>query len=242
MLKNSKADKKKTTGISLVLLCFNEIEGTRHLIDKIPMKTVSECFAVDGGSTDGTREFLKKKRVMVVDQKSKGRGEAFRIAFKKAKYNNLVFFSLDGNEDPRDIAKFAEYFEKEYDMVIASRMCAGAKNEEDDNLLKIRKWANNFFNFTINIIWNRSGKYVTDSINGFRGITKEAWKKMNLDGEGYTIEYQSTIRALKLGLKIAEFPTHEGARIGGESQAKSIPTGIKFIKLLLKEIRIGKKF
>ena len=37
-------------------------------------------------------------------------------------------------------------------------------------------------------------------------------------------------------MKIVEIPTIEGRRIGGESYAKSIPTGIRFIFCLIKEI------
>ncbi len=224
----------KTT---LVLLTYNEIDGVRVLFDKIPFDKVDEVFAVDGGSTDGTREFFQEKGIRIVDQESKGRGEAFRIARKVATGNALIFFSPDGNEDPNDILKFGEYFEKGYDMIIASRMMEGAHNEEDDQLLKIRKWANNAFNWIANTIWNKSDYYITDTINGFRGFRTNAFDKLELDGSGYTIEYQSSIRAMKLGLKVTEFPTNEGERIGGESYAKSIPTGIKFLKMIWHEIK-----
>ncbi len=230
-------------GVTLVLLSYNEIEGTKYLFKKIPFNCVDEFFAVDGGSTDGTIEYLKQHSIKIISQESKGRGEAFRIAFNKAKNDNIIFFSLDGNEDPDDIPKFREFFDKGYDLVIASRMCKGARNEEDDKSIRIRKWANNFFNLLVNLFWNRGrNKYITDSINGFRGINKNAWKVMNPDGEGYTIEYQTTIRALKSGLRIIEFPTIEKERIGGESYAKSIPTGLKFLKLFFNELFIGNKF
>jgi hypothetical protein len=47
---------------------------------------------------------------------------------------------------------------------------------------------------------------------------------------------------MKFGLKIAEIPTIEGQRIGGESTAKSIPTGLLFVRFLFKEIKIGRDF
>ena len=47
--------------ISLVFLTLNEIVGLKTLFDKIPLNTVDEVFAVDGGSTDGTIEFFKEK-------------------------------------------------------------------------------------------------------------------------------------------------------------------------------------
>lgn len=227
--------------LSLVLLTRNEITGLTALWDRIPFAAADEAFAVDGGSTDGTLEFYRQKGLPVVEQVSRGRGEAFRLAFAHAKGDALLFYSPDGNEDPADIPRFRAHLDAGADMVIASRMMRGAYNEEDAHWWRPRKWANNAFNALANLSWNRS-PYVTDSINGFRAVTRAAWQRMNPDGPGYTIEYQSTIRAFKLGLKIVEFPTRESSRIGGESQAKSIPTGLKFLRLYARELRLGKRF
>jgi hypothetical protein len=65
---------------------------------------------------------------------------------------------------------------------------------------------------------------------------------LNLDVSGFEIEFQMTIRSLKLKAKIVEIPTIEGERIGGYSTAYAVPTGLKFIKLLIKEILIGNSF
>lgn len=221
---------------SLILLTRNEIDGLNHVFKNIPLNEFDEVFAVDGGSTDGTLDFYKNHGVRVISQCSKGRGEAFRIAFEEAKGDVLIFFSPDGNEDPKDLVKFEPYFNDGCDLVIASRMMKGAYNEEDDKIFKFRKWANNVFNLMANIAFRRSGKFITDSINGFRAITKKAFDIIRPDGEGYTIEYQMTIRAFKKRLKIVEFPTHEASRVGGESYAKSIPTGLKFLKMFFKEL------
>jgi len=222
---------------SLVILTRNEIDGLKKIFKQIPLKQFDEAFAVDFKSTDGTLNFFRKNGVEVIRQKQIGRGEAFKVALNNAKGDIIIFFSPDGNEDPRDLVKFREYFEKnDCDLVIASRMTKLAYNEEDEQIIKIRKWANNIFNFLANLFFRKEGEYVTDSINGFRGIKRESLAKLALDGEGYTVEYQMTIRAMKQKMKIIEFPTHEYPRVGGESYAKGVPTGLKFVKLFFREL------
>jgi glycosyltransferase involved in cell wall biosynthesis len=226
---------------SLVLLSFNEIEAAPKVFDAIPFTAAEEVFAVDGGSKDGTIEFLRSKGVRVVVQKERGRGVAFRLGMSEAKGDGVVFFSLDGNEDPADVPKLFAKLEEGGDMAIASRMMRGAHNEEDDHLFRLRKWVNQAFTLIANLFWNR-GPYVTDTINGFRGIRKSAFERMSPDAKGFVIEYQLSIRAMKLGLKVAEIPTQENPRAGGESTAKSFPTGVVFLKQLWREIVLGRDF
>ena len=226
---------------SLIILTLNEIEGVRTLYDRIPFDAVDECFVVDGGSIDGTVEFFREKGIKVVPQEIKGRGEAFRIAVKRAEGDHLIFFSPDGNEDPDDIPKLLELLAMGYDIAIASRFLSGSQNEEDDLRFPWRAWANRAFTLIANIIWNTNRNYITDTINGYRAIKKEAFNKLNISAPGFVIEYQMSIRAMKLGLKVVEIPTVEGQRIGGVSTAKSIPTGLLFLRFLLKEIMNGSK-
>ena len=224
---------------TLVILTRNEIEGMTAMLQKIPFSSVDEVFVVDYNSTDGTKEFVKKNQVRLINQKKPGRGQAFRLAIQKSKGEHLVFFSPDGNEDPNDIPKLLKLLDQGNDLAIASRFLKESRNEEDDQLIKLRAWANQGFTILANLIF---GGKLTDSINGYRAITKTAFNRLKLDGPGYVIEYQMSIRAKKLGLKIAEIPTLEGDRIGGESGSKAIPTGILFIRYLWREIILQKNF
>ncbi|MBN2382955.1 glycosyltransferase family 2 protein [bacterium] len=227
--------------ITLVILTLNEYFGLKTLFETIPFASVDEIIAVDGGSSDGTVEFLQTRGVPVYNQTIKGRGEAFRVAFQKARGDALVFFSPDGNEDSGDIPKFRPYLEQGYAMVVATRMVKGAYNEEDDRLFKWRKWANNAFNLMANLTWNR-GEFISDTINGFRAITRSAWSELGLDGPGYTIEYQSSIRCFKKGLPIHEFPTREGRRLDEKIGSPSLKTGLAFLRLYVHELIIGRNW
>lgn len=224
---------------TLIILTRNEIEGLKSQIKKIPFEAVDEFFAIDYQSTDGTVEFFEKNNIPVVKQEKKGRGEAFLLAAKKARGKYLIFFSPDGNENPADIPKIVSLLKEGNDLAIASRFLKQSRNEEDNQFLKLRKWVNQAFSLLVRVIW---GGKVSDTINGYRGISLEAFKKLKLTASGFAIEFQMTIRALKLKMKIAEIPTIEGNRIGGQSTAIAIPTGLNFLKLLLQEITIGKNF
>lgn len=227
--------------ITLVLLTRNERACVEIVYPTLPPPGAhsgfDEIYVVDGGSTDGTREFFEQHGVRVIGQSERGRGHAFQIAFQRIDADAFIFFSPDGNEDPRDLPRFRPALENGADLVIASRMMRGAHNEEDEQLLKWRKWANKAFNLLANLAFRRNGPYVTDSINGFRAITRAAAAKLALDASDYTIEYQMTMRAMQNGLSIVEFPTHEGQRVAGETQAASIPTGIRFLRAFGRELK-----
>jgi glycosyltransferase involved in cell wall biosynthesis len=219
----------------LTILTWNEIEAAKSLFNKIP-RDFDEVFVIDPGSTDGTIEFFKERNIPVYIQEKKGRGVAFLMAANISKSDLIVFFGLDGNENPDDIKKLFAELENGADMAICSRFMKGSRNEEDDELFPLRKWANQAFTLLVNIFFNRTGRYITDSINGFRGFKREKLLQLSLTAEGFAIEFQATIRALKKGYVIKEIPTIEGARIGGKSKAKSIPTGLKILGILLREL------
>ncbi len=227
--------------ITLCLLTYNERPCLEQIFPLIPAPSPQAGFdqivAIDGGSTDGTIEFYRERGIPVIGQSRRGRGQAFLLAFEQIEADAYIFFSPDGNEDVADFAKFKPLLENGADLVIASRMMPGAVNEEDHQLIKSRKWANNGLNLLANLLFRRAGPFVTDSINGYRAITRRAAQELKLDAVDYTIEYQMTIRSLKEKLKIVEFPTHEGQRVVGETGAPSLPTGIRFLKRLWSEFR-----
>jgi glycosyltransferase involved in cell wall biosynthesis len=227
--------------IALCLLTYNERPCLEQIFPLIPTPSPASGFdqlvAVDGGSTDGTLEYYREHGVAVIGQSRRGRGDAFLLAFERIEADAYIFFSPDGNEDTQDLPKFKPLLESGADLVIASRMMRAAVNEEDIHFLKPRKWANNALNLLANLYFRKRGPFVTDSINGYRALTRRAAQELKLDALDYTIEYQMTIRALKQRMTIVEFPTREGQRVAGVTGASSLPTGIRFLKRLWRELQ-----
>ncbi len=181
--------------VSLILLTSNEIEGCKKIIPMISKGDIDEFICVDLNSKDGTVEYLKKMGYKVCKQKRKGRGIAFRIGMENAKGDILVYFSPDGNEDPKDIPRLVKKINDGYDMVIASRFHPDAVSED---ATLVRRFGNLMFTGLINLFWHSN---VTDAVNGFRAIRKDAMKGIKTRTRYFEIEIEMTIKCSKKGYK-----------------------------------------
>ncbi len=216
----------------LIILTLNERDGVNSYREFLLNAPADEILAVDGGSTDGTVELLEEMGIRVVPQTRRGRGEAFRQGAAASYGEYLVFFSPDGNEDPDDVERLFQGLEGGDDMVIASRFLPDSVNEEDGETLPLRKWVNQIFTWVANLLWNRSGTYISDTINGFRGIRRRAFEAISPVSMRFTIEYELSIAAMRRRMTISEIATIEGQRVGGESKAISLPVGLDFLRFL----------
>lgn len=225
---------------AIILLVFNEIDGLTQVWEQIPLEKFRYTVAVDGGSTDGSREFLAAKGITILEQPISGRGVAFRVAAEALDCDRLIFYSPDGNEDPADIIKLDDLLLEGADLAIASRFAKGAVNEEAD-LLRPRARVNKALTWVANKLFG-SSDYITDTINGFRALRRKDLLELDTTVKRFPIEYQISIRAMNRGWKIAEIPTIEGQRAGGESKAISWPVGKDHIKVLLTELPNSRLF
>ena len=229
------SDSLERRDAAIVLLTLNEIDGLRLLWDEIPVDRFRETVAVDGGSTDGTREFLAERGIPILDQSIPGRGVAFRVAADACHSDRLIFYSPDGNEDPADIERLDDLLLAGARLAIASRFAKGSVNEEDVGLFRPRSWVNQALTLLANLTFNE-GPYVTDTINGFRALRREDLLALNTSVKRFPIEYQISIRSMRRKWPIAELATEEGQRAGGESKALSWPVGKDHVKVFLTEI------
>ena len=223
--------------IALVIFTRNERKNSEKIYSKIPKNIVNSIYVIDGNSIDGTQEFWKNKYIQVYSQKYKGIGGAYESAFRCTKEDALVFFHPDGNMEPQDLKKFVKLLKEGHQFIIATRMIKSAFNEEDDQLLKPRKWFNQGLVAITNIIWGENDNKSTDPTQGYRAFTRKAYEKLKIKiPPPNASDYQQIIRALKTGVKITEFPTIEGKRIYGESSFPSFKTGLDQLKLFWKEL------
>lgn len=218
-------------------MVWNELEGCKIDVPKIPRDSFDEIYAIDGGSTDGTAEYLKGQSIPVYLQPKKGLNAAYIHAVEKSSCDAIVVFFPKGTIDPSSILQFRPLLESGYELIVASRNIRNAKNEEDNKILKPRKWAVLGLAHFASLIWRREGYFIRDVLHGYKAFTVSAFKKINPLDFGLSIDIEMVIRSYKFRLKRAEIPVVEMSRSFGTSHFKILPTGIKLLKYLWFEFR-----
>lgn len=226
--------------ISLILITWNELEGCKHDIPLIDRSKFDEIFCIDGGSTDGTVEYLTEQGIPVFRQSAKGLNQACKDGCNHCTTDAFVFYHPKGTIPVEDTYKFRDYYEQGYEFVVGSRMMRGAHNEEDDKFFKPRKWFVIGLGLLAKILFKREGNTVWDTLHGFRGMTVDAFKRCDISDMSPSIDIEMVCRSYKLKLKRIEFPTTELPRLAGESHFKAFATGKKLLKYMMYEIKRGK--
>ena len=223
--------------VALCLLTWSEIEGCRVDVPEIDFSKFDQVYAVDGGSDDGTVEYLKDRGIDVYLQPVKGYNQAYIHAFDMCNCDCLVLFHPKGSVPVSDLYKFREYFDKGYSLVVASRMVHGAKNEEDTHIIKLRKWFVEVIGFISYVIWGSFRKKILwDVLHGFRGMRKEDFLSIEPLNKGLSIDLEMVVRSYKKDISYIEFPTQEQTRLHGDTHFKAYATGKLLLKYLWKEL------
>ncbi|MCE9551582.1 MAG: glycosyltransferase [Betaproteobacteria bacterium] len=223
--------------ISLCLIVWNELQGCMLDVPKLPQDAFDEIYAVDGGSTDGTVEYLQSQGIAVHRQPKRGLNAAYVHANDVSNCDAVVVFFPKTTTPTEDLRKFRPLFEQGNELIIASRQIAGAINEEDAGLWRPRKWAVRGLALLAAVVWRREGYWVRDVLHGFKGWKRSAFPRMKILDYGLSIDIEMVVRAYKLRIKRAEFPTTETARNYGETHFKIWPTGKRLLVYLWYEVR-----
>jgi glycosyltransferase involved in cell wall biosynthesis len=222
--------------ISLCLMVWNELEGCRVNVPHLPLQAFEEVYAVDGGSNDGTIGYLQAQGITVYQQPKPGINAAYHHAVNVSTGEAVVVFFPKGSIDPKTLLEFRPRLEAADDLVIASRKVPGGQDEEDSQLLCIRKWGVLTLSWIASLIWRREGYRVKDVLHGYKGFTVAAFKQMSPLDHGISIDIEMVIKAYRLRLKRSEFPVKEIKRHFGKTHFKILPSSLKLLKYLLLEL------
>ena len=211
--------------VSIIVPCLNEIDGLKWFLPEIKKYAPenSEIIYVDGGSTDGSFEFLLENQCFVFQQRGKGLTSALEEAFAVSSGQIIVTMSPDGNSLPERMPNLIEILRiSSKGVAIASRYKMWAKSYDDDFFTAI---GNRVFTGLINLLF--LGEY-TDTLvmmrayerwaincMGINRISDQNWirRKFHLLNSW---DIASSCRAPLMDIGVISIPADEPKRIGGK--------------------------
>lgn len=169
--------------ISIVVPLYNEEANVLPLYESIKRvmvasKTQYEIIFVDDGSADGTSKTIeaiaeKDKLVKVIQfQKNLGKTAALSVGFKHAKGNIIITMDGDLQNDPKDIPKFIDKINANYDLVV------GWRSHRKDPFTK--RFPSKIFNYLTKIL---TGINIHDFNCGFKAYRKRVTEDIILYGD-----------------------------------------------------------
>ena len=214
---------------TLLLPTLNEIEALREIVPQIDRSAVDEIIVVDGGSTDGTIEFLESEGLRVLSQSDRGYGAGMKEGMLAAANEIIVEFTPDGNGLPEKIPEVVAKMREGYDLVIASRYAEGAHSDDDDALTAL---GNSMFTGLVNVLFRARH---TDVLVGFRAFRRSVALQLDLNAKGLSWPCETSIKFARAGCRVADVPATEPPRIGGERKMIPHKTGTEILLLIARE-------
>lgn len=226
--------KQRDSSVSVIIPVFNEertvgdvITRTKNTLEKL--KLPYEVIVVDDGSVDRSLEISQAKEANVLRETHQGKGHAIRSGFKWAKGNIIVTLDSDGSHKPEEIPLILQcVMEDKVDFAIGSRFFNTEANKA--KIPRLNRLGNRIFNSLIGLL---TGVKISDSQSGFRAIRSAIIKKMELNSRGYEVESEMLIKALKMGVRVAEVPITFEQRTVGKSRLDPIKDGIRILNSII---------
>ena len=210
--------KPKTYSISVFFPCYNDAKSISKLVRDsfLILKKITpdyEVIVVDDGSTDSSRQVLRKlalvhtKLKLVFHEKNLGYGGALRTGFKTATKELVFYTDGDGQYDVRELPILLSLMTKDVDFT------NGIKMSRNDPTYRI--FIGNLYSFIARWLFFLP-TYDVDC--DFRLIRRSLLKKFQLRSNSGSICVELVKKAQRAGARFRQVSIHHRERKWGQSQ------------------------
>jgi glycosyltransferase involved in cell wall biosynthesis len=206
--------------VAAVIPALDEEGAIGAVIDGLDRRLVRDVIVGDNGSRDRTAEVARAHGAAVVSVPERGYGAAClgALARLRGDVEVVVFIDGDGSDDPADLAALLRpILAGEADLVIGSRVARA----EPGALTPQQRFGNALAARLIRLLF---GHRYTD-LGPFRAVRRACLERLAMRDRsfGWTVEMQ--VRALRLGLRVAEVPVRYRRRAAGRSKVSGTLAG-----------------
>jgi ubiquinone/menaquinone biosynthesis C-methylase UbiE len=231
---------KRKFSVSVIVPARNEAGNIQAILKRVPqMGSGTELIFVEGNSKDNTLQVIndeiKKpvhKNVQIYKQSGKGKGDAVRLGFQKARGDILMILDADLTVAPEDLPRF-------YNAIIE---CKGDFINGVRLVYPMEREAMRFFNFLGNKFFSLAfswllGQPVKDTLCGTKVLWKSDVERIaknrayfgDFDPFG---DFDLLFGAAKLGLKIVDMPIRYHERTYGTTNIQRWKHGWLLLKMI----------
>lgn len=228
--------------VSIVIPARNEEKNIKHILNKIPpIGTKTEVIFVEGHSQDNTFEAIKHEvynnktsiKASFYKQTGKGKADAVRLGFQKAKNDLLMILDADLSVNPTDLSKFYHaLIEGHCELANGCRLIYPM---EKDAMRYLNYIGNGLFSFIFTYLL---GQKIKDTLCGTKALFKKDYlkiiqnKKMFGDFDPFG-DFDLLFGASKLNYKIRDIPIRYKERVYGKTNINRFQHGWLLIKMIV---------
>jgi glycosyltransferase involved in cell wall biosynthesis len=217
--------------VSVVIPCLDEAQNIEQCVATALAAMAGagipgEVVVADNGSIDGSAALAKLAGARVVDEPTRGYGNAYLAGFAAARGMYILMADADLTYDFNETPRFLAELEAGADMVIGDRM----QNIQPGAMPWHHRYIGNpLLSRLLNLLFHTG---VNDAHCGMRAFRREHLERLDLRTSGMEFASEMVVRAAKAGLDIRQLPIEYRPR-GGESKLSSFRDGWRHLRFLV---------
>jgi glycosyltransferase involved in cell wall biosynthesis len=221
--------------VSVVIPAFNEIHTAERLLRSVrAVKLHWQVIVVDDGSSDGTRDLLRRLEgegvidTLVFHERNQGKGAALRTGFQHARGDVVVVQDADLEYDPAEIPLLLEpILEGKADAVYGSRFLGGPH--------RVLFFWHSVGNRVLTTLSNMfTDVNLTDMETCYKMIRRDLLETLPLTSQRFGFEPEITARLAQAGARIYELPVSYNGRSYAEGKKIGWQDGVEALWCILK--------
>lgn len=213
--------------LSVIIPCYNEVHTIEEVLNRVEAVGIAnEIVIVDDGSTDGTRDILRRLEAenrsnvrILYHQQNQGKGAAVVTGFGAASSDVFLIQDADFEYDPREYPALLKPIEEGIATVVyGSRFLGGPRKAMNFwNMV-----ANRILTLTTNILYNA---ILSDMETCYKVFRADVVRGMKIHSKRFDFEPEVTAKVLKQGIRIYEVPISYNGREWDEGKKISWTDG-----------------